>query len=200
MTDRQSERPRLILASASPRRLDLLAQIGITPDAVDPAHVDESPLKGELPVQHAMRLSAEKADAVTARHPGAAILSGDTVVAAGRRILPKAEDAATARACLKLLSGRRHRVLSAVTLVDAAGTARHRLSTSIVLFKPLHPREIDAYVDSGEWHGKAGGYAIQGKAAALIRWMSGSPSGVIGLPLFETRALLVAAGLIRDDG
>jgi septum formation protein len=200
MTDRQSERPRLILASASPRRLDLLAQIGITPDAVDPAHVDETPLKGELPVQHAMRLAAEKAEAVAARHPGAAILSGDTVVAAGRRILPKAEDAATARACLKLLSGRRHRVLSAVTLVDAAGTARHRLSTSIVLFKPLHPREIDAYVDSGEWHGKAGGYAIQGKAAALIRWMSGSPSGVIGLPLFETRALLVAAGLIRDDG
>jgi septum formation protein len=200
MTDRQSERPRLILASASPRRLDLLAQIGITPDAVDPAHVDESPLKGELPVQHAVRLSAEKAGAVALRHPGAAILSGDTVVAAGRRILPKAEDAATARACLKLLSGRRHRVLSAVTLVDAGGTARHRLSTSIVLFKPLHPREIDAYVDSGEWHGKAGGYAIQGKAAALIRWMSGSPSGVIGLPLFETRALLVAAGLIRDDG
>jgi septum formation protein len=200
MTDRQSERPRLILASASPRRLDLLAQIGITPDAVDPAHVDESPLKGELPVQHAVRLSAEKAGAVAARHPGAAILSGDTVVAAGRRILPKAEDAATARACLKLLSGRRHRVLSAVTLVDAGGTARQRLSTSIVLFKPLHPREIDAYVDSGEWHGKAGGYAIQGKAAALIRWMSGSPSGVIGLPLFETRALLVAAGLIRDDG
>jgi septum formation protein len=200
MTDRQSERPRLILASASPRRLDLLAQIGITPDAVDPAHVDETPLKGELPVQHAVRLSAEKAGAVAARHPGAAILSGDTVVAAGRRILPKAEDAATARACLKLLSGRRHRVLSAVTLVDAGGTARHRLSTSIVLFKPLHPREIDAYVDSGEWHGKAGGYAIQGKAAALIRWMSGSPSGVIGLPLFETRALLVAAGLIRDDG
>jgi septum formation protein len=200
MTDRQSERPRLILASASPRRLDLLAQIGITPDAVDPAHVDESPLKGELPVQHAMRLAAEKAEAVAARHPGAAILSGDTVVAAGRRILPKAEDAATARACLKLLSGRRHRVLSAVTLVDAAGTTRHRLSTSIVLFKPFHPREIDAYVDSGEWHGKAGGYAIQGKAAALIRWMSGSPSGVIGLPLFETRALLVAAGLIRDDG
>jgi septum formation protein len=147
-----------------------------------------------------VRLSAEKAGAVAARHPGAAILSGDTVVAAGRRILPKAEDAATARACLKLLSGRRHRVLSAVTLVDAGGTARHRLSTSIVLFKPLHPREIDAYVDSGEWHGKAGGYAIQGKAAALIRWMSGSPSGVIGLPLFETRALLVAAGLIRDDG
>jgi septum formation protein len=200
MTDRQSERPRLILASASPRRLDLLAQIGITPDAVDPAHVDESPLKGELPVQHAMRLAAEKAEAVAPRHPGAAILSGDTVVAAGRRILPKAEDAATARACLKLLSGRRHRVLSAVTLLDAAGKARHRLSTSIVLFKPLHPREIDAYVDSGEWHGKAGGYAIQGKAAALIRWMSGSPSGVIGLPLFETRALLVAAGLIRDDG
>ena len=200
MTDRTSERPRLILASASPRRLDLLAQIGLAPDAIDPAHIDETPHKGELPAAHAARVAAEKAAAVAARHPGAMVLSGDTVVATGRRILPKAEDAGTARDCLKLLSGRRHRVLSAVTLIDAAGTARHRLSTSIVLFKPLHAREIDAYVESGEWHGKAGGYAIQGRAAALIRWMSGSPSGVIGLPLYETRALLVAAGLIQDNG
>lgn len=200
MIEEKSDRPRLILASASPRRLDLLAQIGLVPDAVDPAHIDETPHKGELPAQHAARVAAEKAVAVALRHPGAAVLSGDTVVAAGRRILPKAEDETTARDCLKLLSGRRHRVLSAVTLIDAAGKARHRLSTSIVLFKPLHPREIAAYVESGEWHGKAGGYAIQGKAAALIRWMSGSPSGVIGLPLFETRALLVAAGLIREDG
>jgi len=200
MTDPTRERPRLILASASPRRLDLLAQIGVTPDAVDPAHIDESPRKGELPEPHAARIAAEKAEAVAVRHAGAAVLSGDTVVAVGRRILPKAEDEATARACLALMSGRRHRVLSAVTLIDPAGTARHRLSTSIVIFKPLHAREIDAYVASGEWHGKAGGYAIQGKAAALIRWMSGSPSGVVGLPLFETRALLIAAGLISDNG
>ncbi|MCE7795542.1 Maf family protein [Sphingobium sufflavum] len=188
---------RLILASASPRRRDLLAQIGVTPDAIDPADIDETPRKAELPAVYAARIAAEKAAVVAARHPGAAILSGDTVVAVGRRILPKAEDEATARACLKLLSGRRHRVLSAVTLVDAAGIARHRLSTSIVLFKQLHPAEIDAYAATGEWHGKAGGYAIQGRAASLILWMSGSPSGVIGLPLYETRALLAAAGLIH---
>ena len=187
---------RLILASASPRRLDLLAQIGIAPDAVDPADIDESPLKGELPEPYAARMAAEKARAVASRHPGAAILSGDTVVACGRRILPKAEDEVTARQCLALLSGRRHRVHSAVTLIAPDGTERHRLSTSIVAFKPLHPTEIDAYVAGGEWRGKAGGYAIQGEAAGLIRWMSGSPSGVVGLPLYETRALLVAAGLL----
>ncbi|HEX7871579.1 MAG TPA: Maf family nucleotide pyrophosphatase [Sphingobium sp.] len=191
-----SSRPRLILASASPRRRDLLAQIGVTPDAVDPADIDETPLKTELPAVYAARIAAEKAAVVAARHPGAAILSGDTVVALGRRILPKAEDERTARQCLQLMSGRRHRVLSAVTLIDAAGKARHRLSTSIVLFKQLHPTEIDAYVASGEWHGKAGGYAIQGQAAALIPWMSGSPSGIIGLPLHETRTLLIAAGLL----
>ncbi|HEX7857379.1 MAG TPA: nucleoside triphosphate pyrophosphatase [Sphingobium sp.] len=191
-----SQRPRLILASASPRRRDLLAQIGIVPDAVDPADIDESPLKGELPAPYAARIAAEKAALVAARYPGAAILSGDTVVAVGRRILPKAEDEKMARECLKLMSGRRHKVLSAITLVDADGKARHRLSTSIVLFKQLHADEIDAYVASGEWHGKAGGYALQGRAASLITWMSGSPSAIIGLPLFETRALLTAAGLI----
>lgn len=185
---------RLILASASPRRLDLLAQIGVTPDAVDPAHIDETPLRNELPRDHAVRLADEKAIAVAARHPGALVLSGDTVVAVGRRILPKAEDEATARQCLRLLSGRRHHVLSAITLVDAHGTARRRLSDSVVTFKQLHAEEIDAYLASGEWHGKAGGYAIQGRAAALVRALSGSHSGVVGLPLFETRALLAAAG------
>lgn len=191
---------RIILASASPRRLDLLAQIGVAPLGVDPADIDESPLKGERPEPYAARMAAEKARAVAPRHAGVAILSGDTVVACGRRILPKAEDEATARRCLALLSGRRHRVHSAVTLIAADGTERHRLSTSIVAFKPLHADEIDAYVAGGEWRGKAGGYAIQGAAAGLIRWMSGSPSGVIGLPLYETRALLVAAGLMPDSG
>jgi septum formation protein len=189
---------RLILASASPRRLDLLAQIGVTPDAVDPADVDESALTGELPADHARRLSGEKAAAVAARHPGALVLSGDTVVAAGRRILPKAESEEQARACLALLSGRRHRVHSAVTLIDTDGRAHHRLSTSVVTFKRLHSDEIDAYVASGEWHGKAGGYAIQGRAAGLIRSLSGSHSGVVGLPLYEVRTLLIAAGYRFD--
>ncbi|MCF8709782.1 Maf family protein [Rhizorhapis sp. SPR117] len=185
---------RLILASASPRRLDLLAQIGVIPDAVDPAEVDETPLKAELPVHHACRLSAAKGAAVASRHPGALILSGDTVVAVGRRILPKTESEDQARTCLTLLSSRRHRVHSAITLIDAKGQAHHRLSTSIVTFKRLHPSEIDAYIASGEWHGKAGGYAIQGRAAGLIRALSGSHSGVVGLPLYEVRTLLIAAG------
>ncbi|MFO1260576.1 MAG: nucleoside triphosphate pyrophosphatase [Sphingomonadaceae bacterium] len=185
---------RLILASASPRRLDLLAQIGVSADAVDPAHIDETPLKAELPRTYAARMAAEKAACVAPRHPGALVLAGDTVVACGRRILPKAEDEATARQCLALLSGRRHHVYSAVTLINADGLARHKLSDSIVTFKRLHESEIDAYITCGEWHGKAGGYAIQGQAAGLIRALSGSHSGVVGLPLYETRALLLAAG------
>lgn len=185
---------RLVLASASPRRLDLLTQILVVPDAVDPADIDETPRKGELPEPYAARMALEKAQAVAPRHPGSLILSGDTVVAAGRRILPKTESAADARRCLTILSGRRHRVLSAVTLIGADGVARHRLSNSIVTFKRLHEDEIAAYLASGEWHGKAGGYAIQGRAAGLIRALSGSHSGVVGLPLFETRALLLAAG------
>ena len=183
---------RLILASASPRRLDLLARIGVVPDAVIPAEIDETPLRGERPADHAARLAAAKAAAVA--EPGALTLAADTVVAVGRRILPKAETEAEARAALSLLSGRRHRVLSAVTLVDGEGRARHRLSASIVTFKPLSAQELDAYLASGEWRGKAGGYAIQGRAEALIRAVSGSHSGVIGLPLYETRALLRAAG------
>ena len=183
---------RLILASASPRRLDLLKRNGAVPDAVIPAEIDEAPRKGELPIPYARRMAAEKAAAV--RDPGALVLAADTVVAAGRRILPKAETEEEARTALALLSGRRHRVHSAVTLIGADGTARHRLSTSIVTFKRLSEDELQAYLDSGEWRGKAGGYAIQGRAEALVRFVSGSHSGVVGLPLFETRALLRAAG------
>jgi septum formation protein len=183
---------RLILASQSPRRLDLLARLGVVPDAVIPAHVDETALNGELPAPYAERVAAAKAAAVA--EPGALTLAADTVVAAGRRILPKAESEAEARFCLELLSGRRHRVHCAVTLIDAAGKARHRLSSSIVSFKRLSEEEIQAYLASDEWRGKAGGYAIQGRAEALIRTISGSFSGIMGLPLYETRTLLKAAG------
>jgi septum formation protein len=183
---------RLVLASASPRRLELLARLGVTPDEVRPAEIDETPRRGELPIPYARRMAAEKAAAAAA--PGALVLAADTVVAAGRRILPKAESEAEARAALALLSGRRHRVHSAVTLVAADGVARHRLSTSIVAFKRLAADELDAYLAGGEWRGKAGGYAIQGRAEALIRQITGSHSGVMGLPLYETRALLRAAG------
>src|SRR6185295_1103728 len=183
---------RLILASASPRRLDLLARIGIVPDAVMPAEIDETPLSGELPIRYAKRIAAAKAAAVA--EAGALVLAADTVVAAGRRILPKTETEAEARAALSLLSGRRHRVHSAVTLIGADGKARHRLASSIVAFKHLGEAELTAYLDSGEWQGKAGGYAIQGRAEALIRRLSGSWSNVVGLPLYETRALLRAAG------
>ncbi len=186
---------RFVLASASPRRLELLARLGITPDAIDPADIDEAVRPGELPLPHARRLAAEKAAIVASRHPGALVLASDTVVACGRRILPKAEDEATVRACLDLLSGRRHRVHSAVTLIVADGRARHRESTSILAFKRLSLPEITAYAASGEGIGKAGGYAIQGFAESFVRSLTGSHSGVMGLPLFETRALLAAAGL-----
>ncbi|MBU3076959.1 Maf family protein [Sphingomonas quercus] len=186
---------RLVLASASPRRLDLLARLGVTPDAIDPADIDETPARAEAPPAYARRMAVEKAAAVAARHPGSVVLAADTVVAAGRRILPKAETEAQARACLELLSGRRHRVLSAVTVVDGAGVARHRLSATVVTFKRLSPAEIDRYLAGGEWHGKAGGYAVQGHAEAFVRFLAGSHSGVVGLPLFETRALLAAAGI-----
>jgi len=183
---------RLVLASQSPRRLELLARLGVTPDAVIPADIDETALKGELPVPYARRMAAAKAAAVA--QAGALTLAADTVVAAGRRILPKTESEAQARACLALLSGRRHRVHSAVTLIDGDGKARHKLSSSIVTFKPLSAEEIAAYLAAGEWRGKAGGYAIQGRAEALVRALAGSFSGVMGLPLYETRAVLRAAG------
>jgi len=184
--------PALVLASASPRRRELIARLGIEPLRIAAADIDETPAKAEEPRVYARRMAREKAAA--AADPAAHVLAGDTVVALGRRILPKAEDEATARTCLKLMSGRRHRVLSAVALLAPDGTLRERLSETVVRFKPLSPAEIDAYIAGGEWHGKAGGYAIQGSAEGLIAWISGSHSGVVGLPLFETRALLKAAG------
>lgn len=188
------ERPRLrlILASASPRRRELLSRLGLAPDTIVAADIDETPAQGELPRDYARRMAREKALAI--REQGAHVLAGDTVVACGRRILPKAEDEATARECLVLLSGRRHRVLSAIALKAPDGSLRERLSETIVRFKPLGAEEIEHYIAGGEWHGKAGGYAIQGSAEGLIAWIGGSHSGVVGLPLFETRALLKVAG------
>jgi septum formation protein len=184
--------PKLVLASASPRRRELLARLGIEAVRVVHADIEETPLKDELPRPYAVRMAREKA--LAAADPAAHVLAGDTVVAVGRRILPKAEDEATARQCLALLSGRRHRVLSAIALLAPDGTLRERLSETQVRFKRLSPDELDAYLAGGEWHGKAGGYAIQGSAEGLVAWISGSHSGVVGLPLFETRALLKSAG------
>jgi septum formation protein len=181
----------LTLASASPRRRDLLARLGITPDAVCPADIDETPLKGELPRAYALRMGREKAAAVSA--PGH-VLAGDTVVAAGRRILPKTETEGEARACLSLLSGRRHQVLSSVVLRAPDGSVKSRLSENTVCFKVLSDEEMRAYLAGGEWQGKAGGYAIQGAAEGLIQWIRGSHSAIMGLPLYETRALLKSAG------
>ena len=159
-----------------------------------PADIDETPRKAELPPAYAARIAAEKAAAIAASEPGALILAADTVVAAGRRILPKTEEEEEARAALALLSGRRHRVYTAVTAIAPDGGARHRLSLTTVAFKRFSEEELSAYLASGEWRGKAGGYAIQGRAEGLIRQISGSYSGVVGLPLYETRALLRAAG------
>jgi septum formation protein len=187
-------RARLVLASASPRRLALLQQVGVTPDLCDPADLDETPLKDELPPQHASRLAHEKAALVAARHPGAFVLSADTVVAVGRRILPKAETAAEVRACLELLSGRAHRVHTAVSLRTPDGEASARRVETRLHVKRLQPGEIDAYVQSGEGLGKAGGYAIQGRAGAFILDLHGSYPAVVGLPLYETLALLQGRG------
>ena len=184
--------PLLILASASPRRRDLLARLGIEPARIAPADIDETPHPRELPRDYAVRMAREKA--LAAADDAGFVLAGDTVVAAGRRILPKAEDEATARTCLELLSGRRHRVLSAIALREPGGKLRERLSETHVRFKRLSAEEIEAYLAAGEWHGKAGGYAIQGRAEGLIDWIQGSHSGVVGLPLYETRILLKSAG------
>jgi septum formation protein len=186
--------PELILASASPRRRELIGRLGVEPARIAAADIDETPRKGELPRDYARRMAREKAEAVEGGN--AHVLAGDTVVALGRRILPKGEDEQTARQCLELMSGRRHRVLSAIALKSPDGKLRERLSETIVRFKPLSSAEIDAYIAGGEWHGKAGAYAIQGSAEGLIAWISGSHSGVMGLPLFETRALLKAAGFV----
>lgn len=193
-------RPPLILASASPRRLDLLRQVGITPDHVAPADIDETPLRRELPAPHAARLAQAKAAAVAARHPGAFVLAADTVVGVGRRILPKAEREDEARACLALLSGRRHRVHGGICLVAPDGRSALRTVETVVTFKRLTPGEIDAYIAAGEWRGKAGGYAIQGRAAALVRWLSGSYTNVVGLCLYHTVGLLAGHGWQAWDG
>ena len=187
-----ADRPRLLLASASPRRGALLAQIGLVPDTICSADIDETPLRNEAPRALAQRLARAKAAAVP--NGGAFVLAADTVVALGRRILPKAEDAATARACLALLSGRRHRVLTCVVAVAPDGRRGERLVESVVGFARLTEAQIAAYLDSGEWQGKAGGYAIQGRAAAHVRFLSGSYSNVVGLPLFETASLLRGLG------
>ncbi len=185
---------RLILASASPRRLDLLARIGVVPDQVIPAEIDEGVPKHELPRRHAMRLALEKARAIAAQETDALVLAADTVVAVGRRILPKVEDEATLRACMKLLSGRRHRVLTGVALAVPGGGIRKRLVETMIAMKQLSNDEIDFYAEYGEWRGKAGGYALQGYGEVYVRHIAGSYSNVVGLPLAETRVLLKSAG------
>lgn len=193
MTD-PAPRSSFVLASASPRRLDLLAQIGIAPDIVDPADLDEKPLRAELPGPHALRMAREKAAFVAARHPGALVLAADTVVGVGRRILPKTEDEAEVRRCLALLSGRRHKVHGGLAIVAPDGRVLARRVETAVIFKRLSDAEVDAYISSGEWRGKAGGYAIQGRAAALVRQISGSYTNVVGLCLHETVKMLSGAG------
>lgn len=190
-----TEKPyQLVLASASPRRLDLLAQIGIIPDSVAPADIDEAPLKRELPPQTARRLAEGKANAVAADHAGAFVLAADTVVACGRRNLGKPGDAAEAKRFLELLSGRRHRVHGGITLVAPDGRRLTRVITTQVVFRRLSESDIAWYLDSGEWQGKAGGYAIQGMAGAFVKSVNGSYSNVVGLSLFDVRNMLDGAG------
>jgi septum formation protein len=181
-----------VLASSSPRRLALLAQIGITPVAIVAPDIDESPRKYDLPRPYAQRMARAKSDAVPV--PGQFVLAADTVVALGRRILPKAETEQEARVCIDLLSGRRHRVLTAVVLTAPDGRRAERLSESTVAVSRLTEAQKSAWLKLGEWEGKAGGYAINGVAAGFIRFMSGSYSGVVGLPLFETAQMLRGFG------
>ena len=187
---RASPLPPLVLASASPRRLDLLRQVGLEPAEIDPADIDETPAARELPRIYAMRMARSKLAAVASRHPGAVVLAADCVVVCSRRILPKTETETEARACLDRLSGRRHRVLGAVAVGFPDGTVRTRCVETVVRFKRLTAPEINDYLRSGEWRGKAGGYAIQGRAARFVDFLSGSYSNVVGLPLFETVNLL----------
>ena len=200
----------LILASASPRRLELLGQVQILPDQIIPADIDETPYPNELPADYALRMAVEKAGRVVQRlmdeyagpighagstgPPGVYVLAGDTVVAAGRRILPKAETAQQARDCLSILSGRRHRVYGGIALHLLNGKLRHRLVQSYVSFRRLSALDIDQYIDSGDWRGKAGGYAIQGMAARFIRYIGGSYSNIVGFSIYDIAAMLDAAG------
>jgi septum formation protein len=186
----------LLLASSSPRRLALLRQVGVIPERIAAPAVDETALPGELPRAHVLRLAAAKASDV-ARRPeaaGAFVLAADTAVACGRRILGKADDEAAALRCLRLLSGRRHRVYTAVAVVAPDGRRALRVAQTVVRFKRLHQRDIASYLASGEWRGKAGGYAIQGRAEAFIAAINGSYSNVVGLPLATTLDLLWGLG------
>ena len=183
----------VVLASSSPRRRELLARLGVHPVRVVAPAIDEAPHPRELPRAYALRLALDKARAVE-RMAGEIVLAGDTAIALGRRVLPPADTEAVQRDLLARLSGRRHHVLSAVCVIDATGRARTRLADTIVAFAPLSAAAIDAYLATGEGLGKAGGYAIQGYAEAFVRYLAGSHSGVVGLPLFETRALLRWAG------
>lgn len=189
-----SYKPRLVLASASPRRLDLLAQIGLTPDEVCAADIDETPLKGETPRRCALRLAGAKAALVADLRPESFVLAADTVVAAGRRILPKAETPNEVRTCLELLSGRSHRVYTAVVLRGPDGRRSERLVETRVTFKRLGPDELESYLASGEGLGKAGGYGIQGRAGGFVLNLQGSYPAVVGLPLYETLCLLRGLG------
>ena len=190
-----ADRPPLALASASPRRLDLLARIGVVPDAVLPTDTDETPRKGEVPRRLASRLAAAKAAAaVPAAPPGALVLAADTVVGLGRRVQPKAATESEVQCCLEMLSGRRHQVATGVVLLLPDGPLRQRLVLTAVAFQRLTTAQIEDYVSRGEWRGKAGGYAIQGRAECFVRFLSGSHSNVVGLPLFETAQLLRGAG------
>ena len=190
-------RPLLVLASASPRRAELLRQIGIVPDRILPTETDESPRKGETPRRLAARLAEAKAEAAAAVAPDAIVLAADTVVGVGRRVLPKAETVEEARRCLDLLSGRRHRVFTGVVLALPGGRRLRRLVDTQVAFQRLTQQQVDDYLGGDEWRGKAGGYAIQGRAAAFVRFLSGSHSNVVGLPLFETAQLLRGVGWLR---
>ena len=179
-----------ILASASPRRHALLQSLGLEPEEIIAPDIDEAPRRHELPKAYVLRIAEEKARKGASMRPGHRILAADTVVATGRSLLPKAEDEATARACLHRLSGRRHRTLTAVALMDRQGSLHLRCVETRIAFKRITPDEMAHYLTSGEWQGKAGGYAIQGLAAAFIPWISGSHSAVVGLPLAETFQLL----------
>lgn len=190
--------PRLILGSASPRRLQLLAQIGIVPHAIRSADIDETPIRGELPRDYVRRIAHAKADAVQTG-PHDVLLCADTTVAVGRRILGKPATRDEARAFLRLMAGRRHRVLTAV-VVRQAGRTRERLVETVVRMRPVGAAELERCLDHGDWQGKAGAYAIQGAAAAFIPWIQGSFSSVVGLPLAETAALLGACGIVAGEG
>jgi septum formation protein len=185
--------PQLVLASSSPRRIELLAQVGIRPDHIDPADIDETPLKAETPPLLARRLASSKAQAVAARHPRAAVIAADTVVSVGRRFLEKAADEAEAARFLKLLSGRNHRVHTGVAVIRD-GRLSVRVNETRVSFKPLSDHEIAAYVATGDWRGKAGGYGIQGPAGAFVQRIVGSHSSVMGLPVHEAVQLLTGVG------